>query len=212
MPANLTSVSGEMWFKNTNLILKVLNASKTVDYYLVNRWDREADYQLKLENRQLVSTAKKSLEFGPIIIPVKYRFEREKNKIIAPDEFSADINIGIYGGYRFGKYRVRYQSGEVISEMPAVGISVGGFLNVGASTLDSLTTTIGKIPLKKDAKATIGTFSPGVGVMASISNLQIGFYSGIDFGFGKSAKNWNYNNRLWVGFGVAYNINGFWKK
>lgn len=206
-------LSQTTWFKNAGTIIKVFKDSTAiVNYYLVNRWDGGSDYILKLENRHLLSMVQKSLEFGPLIIPIKYRFERIKNKIIAPDEFSTDLNVGVYGGYRIGKYRARYQAGDGIMELSPIGVSLGGFLNVGTASLDSLNTTLGRVPLKKEVKSTIGILSPGVGIMLSVYNLQIGLYTGVDCGFGNSARNWNYNNRGWVGFGIAYNVSGFWKK
>lgn len=91
-------------------------------------------------------------------------------------------------------------------------MSFGAFLNVGAASIDSLSTNLSDKPLAKDETSSIGLISPGVGAMFSIHNLQVGLYTGIDFGTDKSAGRWNYNNRLWIGFGIAYNVAGFWKK
>jgi hypothetical protein len=209
---NNNDLIGTTWYKSTSLKIIVYKEDGiTIDYELVNRYDRDADYRIKLQNRQYISYRKQSLEYGPIIIPIKYRFERNRGTIKAKDEFQSDLNIGVYGGYRLSKYRVRYE-GDNFKELSAVSISIGGFLNVGTTSIDSVSTTLGDEPFKKDEKASIGTFSPGLGIILSVHNLQLGLFGGMDFGFGHNAKQWNYNNRPWIGFGLGYNVSGLWKK
>lgn len=199
---------GTTWFKNSKRVIHVFKGNAgNPEYYLVDRYDADADYQLKMENRKLLTSIKKGVDFGPLTIPIKYRFQRSKGDVIAPDEFIADFNIGIYAGYRLSKYTASYNTGEKITDVPTVGLSIGGFLNLGTVALDSLNTTIGKIPMKKDTKASIGTVSPGLGLMLSLSQVQVGLYTGWDIGFGRSASNWNYNNRPWIGFGIGLNLN-----
>jgi hypothetical protein len=199
------------WLEYTDEVIEVKDKNGKIVYYLVDRYDRDGDYQLKLQNRQFTSYASRGFEYGPIIIPIKYRFERKRNGIAARDEFQADLNIGIYGGYNFGRYRVRMEGGSV-TELAPISFSVGGFFNVGALTIDTNSTTLADAPLAKEEKASIGILSPGIGAMISLHNLQIGLYTGIDFGIGRSGRKWNYNNAPWIGFGLAYSVSSFWKK
>ncbi|WP_157262209.1 hypothetical protein [Pedobacter sp. PACM 27299] len=212
MAADLVAIQLAKWYVNADEIIEVLDKQGKIVYYLIDRYDRDADYQIKLENRGFVSFTKKSLEYGPVVIPIKYRLSRERGAIKVKDEFTTDLNLGVYGAYRFRKYGVRYLTGETLKEVPSVSFSIAGFINLGTVTLDSLSTTLGTAPLKGEEEETIGVFSSGLGTMLSLGDLQVGLYSGIDFGFGQNAKNWNYNNRLWLGFGVTYNVNRFWKK
>lgn len=207
---DLPSVKKKQWYKTTDLIIEVIDSGK-VEYYLVNHYDRSADYQLKLQNREYFSGRSKSIEYGPIIIPVKYRFERKKNGTVAKDEFQSDLNIGIYGGYNFGKYGARCEGGT-ITELPPISLSLGGFLNISTTTIDSAATSLSDKSFATDEKASIGIFSPGIGAMLSLHYLQIGVFMGIDFGMGNSSTKWNFNNQPWAGFGLAYNVSSFWKK
>jgi hypothetical protein len=201
------------WFQNSNLIYEVYNKmdSSKIEYYLVNKYDNNADYSIKLDNRDFISYHKRSIEFGPLTIPFKLRFGYSKNNIAIKQEFSADLNLGVYAGYKLGKYRVRYE-GTSLKDLSNVSVSVGGFLNLSSISLDSASTSVGKVPFTKDEKATIGIISPGIGLMVSVYNVQLGAFLGWDVGFGKDAKNWNFNNKPWLGFGLAYNLTGFWKK
>lgn len=201
------------WYQNSNLIIEVFSKSDStsIEYYLVNKYDNNADYSIKLENREFLSYQKRSIEFGPITIPFKLRFGYSKNNIPVREEFSADLNLGVYAGYKLGKYRVRYE-GNTLKDLANFSCSVGGFLNLSTASLDSLSTTAGKVPFTKDEKATIGVISPGIGLMLSFYNFQLGAFLGLDVGFGRYAKSWNFNNRPWLGFGLAYNLSSFWKK
>lgn len=201
------------WFKNSSQIIEVYKEKEpgTLDYYLVNKYDKNADYTIKMENREFKSYRKQGIEFGVVTIPFKYRFGYTKNNIQVKQEFQADLNVGVFGGYKLGRYRVRYE-GTTLKDLANLSCTIGGFLNLSTTTLDSISTTLGKVPFKKEEKASIGVLAPGIGIMASIYNFQIGAFLGWDLGFGQYAKQWNFNGRPWLGFGIGYNLTSFWKK
>jgi len=223
------SITTQSWFAHSSKIIIVfkdslvdkkifVTPSKTIDYYLVRTVDEDAIYSLKLDNREFVSLYKTSWEFGPVTIPFKKRYGYEKPgengaaAIKVKDDFAADLNVGVFGGYRFGRRRVRYEA-PVMKELANLGLTVGPFVNLSTATLDAASTTAGDTPYGKDEKATIGVLSPGIGAMLDIYNFRVGAFWGKDFGFGGEAKNWNFNNKWWVGLGVGYGITpGFWKK
>lgn len=223
------SITKQSWFIHSTKVIEVFKdslvggtlaavPSKIIDYYLVRTVDEDATYSLKLDNREFMALYKTSWEFGPLTIPFKKRYGYEKPgengaaAVKVKDDFSADLNVGVFGGYRFGKRRVRYEA-PVMKELANLGVTVGPFVNLSTATLDAGTTTAGEKPYGKDEKATIGVLSPGIGAMLDIYNFRIGAFWGKDVGFGGEAKNWNFNNKWWVGFGVGYSItSGFWKK
>ncbi len=160
------------WFIHSGFIIEVFKKNDTtaIDYYLVDRYEKNADYSIKLENRDFVAFRKKGIEYGPITIPFKLRFGYTKDKIEVKEEFSGDLNIGFFGGYKLGKYRVRYE-GNTIKELANLSVTVGGFLSLSSSTLDSVSTTVGRMPFKKEEKATLGILSLGVGAMLTLYNF-----------------------------------------
>lgn len=202
------------YYKHSNKVIEVYKSDgTTIDYYLVNKYDKEADYIVQLDNRQLISFKETGFEFGPITIPIKIRPGFTRNNVSVEQEFTADLNLGAFAGYKIGRYRARYVRGEGFTQLPAsLSCTVGGFLSFSAAGLDKTNTTAGDNPITDDSKKTIGIVSPGIGIMYSIYNFQIGFFGGFDLGVGSNAKNWNHNNKPWVGFGFAYNLSNFWKK
>jgi hypothetical protein len=192
------------WFRTSDHIV-VYNTNGSIEYYLVNRYDRNAKYILELPNRGAISYNSISLDVGALVIPFKYRFGFNKNDIEIKDDIVANFNIGIYGGYKLSQYRIRNKSGTYVNENYS-SWRIGPFLNLSAATLDSVSTTVGIEPLKKDAKQTIAVLSTGIAFMYNIKGAQAGVYAGWDFGMGSDAKNWNYNKRFWLGFGIGYKI------
>ncbi|HAO06642.1 MAG TPA: hypothetical protein DCQ50_06535 [Chryseobacterium sp.] len=202
------------FYINSNKVIEVYKTNSTdIDYYLVNKYDKDADYTIQLNNRDYLSLKETELEFGPITIPIKFRPSFTKNNIKIQQDFSSDLNLGIFGGYKIGKYRARYERGIGFTQLPtSFSCTIGGILGLSSTNLDKNNTTVGDNPITTESKQSIGVISPGIGIMFSIYNFQIGLFTGFDIGIGTNSKNWNYNNRNWLGLGLAYNLNNFWKK
>lgn len=204
----------EEWFKASDIIIEVYKDDK-IDCYYVNKYDRNGTYTIKLDNREYVSYNKRGFEFGAVTIPFKYRFGDNKTvngqEVKVNNEFIADANLGLFAGYKFAKYRVRYEGGK-LKDLSNLGCTLGAFLNVSSTSIDSLSTTLSDEPLKKDEKFSIGVISPGFGAMFTVYNVQIGGFVGWDFGIGQNGKKWNFNGRPWIGFGLGYSLSSFWKK
>jgi hypothetical protein len=202
------------WFKYSDVVIEVYKDGK-ITHYFVNRYDSKANYTIELENRDYISYRKRAIEFGAVTIPLKCRFGDTKTikgkEVKVENEFSADANIGLFGGYKFARYRVRYEGGS-LRDLSNYGCTVGPFLNLASTTIDSAGTVFSDAPLKKDEKVSIATISPGVGVMATIYNVQLGVFVGWDYGFGSNGKKWNFNGQPWLGFGLGYSLSSFWKK
>lgn len=191
------------WFKNSEQI-RVKNAAG-IQYYLVNRYDRNAKYVLELQNRESIAYSSGSLDLGALTIPFKYRFGFEKDGNKIKDDVAANFNVGIYGGYKLTNYHIINKAGTY-TQKTRVALRVGPFINISSVALDSATTTIGTLPFKENEKQNIAVMSTGLGLMLDIRGIQIGIYGGADFGMGSEAKNWNYHKRGWLGFGVGYKI------
>lgn len=198
------------WFDAViNQITVYKNQSKSdIDYYLIDKYDRDADYTIQLKNREFISFPYTSFDFGPMTIPFKQRFGYKKGTVTVDPQIQADLNIGVFGGYTLGRYRKRYESGGTgeLKDLSNLSFTFGGFLNISTAALDSAATTAGKLPFSKDKTATIGVVSFGVGVLTTIYNFQIGLFAGLDKGVGTNAQNWNYNNKPWVGIGIGYDL------
>lgn len=200
-------ISKMNWFKTstTKIVVYKDSTSDSIDYYLVDKYDRNADYIITLQNREFISFKSRSWDFGPIIIPFKYRFGFKKNSISIDPEFQADINLGIFTGRTWGRFRKGYTNNQ-LTDLSRCEITWGGFITFSTTSLDSLATTAGKNPFLKDKTATLGVVSVGTGAMGTLYNFQLGLFLGIDNGVGINTKNWNFNNKLWVGLGIGYDL------
>ncbi|HEY5392381.1 MAG TPA: hypothetical protein VIJ57_09725, partial [Hanamia sp.] len=200
----------EKWFDavNTQIVVYADSSKKKIAYYLIDKYDRNADYSIKLQNRESISFPYYSWDFGPVTIPIKQRFGYTKGNITIDPQLQTDLNVGVFGGFTMGRYRKRYEAGEPgeLKDLSNLSFTFGGFLNISTAALDSTATTTGKLPFAKDKTATIGVVSFGAGVLTTFYNFQIGLFAGMDKGVGTNAQNWNYNNKPWVGIGIGYDL------
>jgi hypothetical protein len=202
------------WFKYSDIVIEVYKNGK-ITHYFVNRYDSKAAYTIELENRDYLKYRKRAVQAGAVTVPFKCRFGDTKNingkEIKVENEFVADVNLGLFGGYKIARHRIRYEGGS-LKDLSDVGCTVGGFLSLASTTIDSAGTVFSDAPLKKDEKVSIGTISPGLGVMLTLYNVQVGVFVGRDYGFGSNGRKWNFNGQTWLGFGLGYSLSSFWKK
>jgi hypothetical protein len=178
-----------------------------INYWLGDKYDRNGKYYLKLKNREYASFWFNCIEGGALTIPFKYRPKFTENNVDISDQFTADLNVGAYLGYSFGKIKYMYRKNED-KEPSKWLVSIGPFLSVSRVEIDSTTSLSATEPLK--TKIAIATISPGIGVMTSIYNFRFGVYLGNDLAIGQTAQKWDYHNRWWLGFGIGYNIGLIW--
>jgi hypothetical protein len=178
-----------------------------INYWLGDTYDRNGKYYLKLENRENASFWFNCIEGGALTIPFKYRPKFTENNVDISDQFTADLNVGAYFGYSFGKIKYMYRKNEDKEPLKCL-VSIGPFLSVSRVEIDSTTSLSSTEPLK--TKIAIATVSPGIGLMISIYNFRFGVFLGNDLAIGQTAQKWDYHNRWWWGFGLGYNIGLLW--
>lgn len=178
-----------------------------VNYWLGAKYDRNEKYYLKLENRQYASFWFNSIEGGALTIPFKYRPKFKKNNVDVPSELTADINVGGYLGYSFGKIKYMYRRNEEKDPSKWL-VSIGPFLSVSKVDVDSSSSISATEPMKQ--KKTIAVLSPGIGLMTSINDFRFGVFVGNDWAVGKESQKWDYHNKWWFGFGFGYNLGLIW--
>lgn len=199
------------WFTHTDLIIEVYMADNSIGYVLVDKYDRDVIYELEVKNRAVHTTIDKATVYSPLTLPLKLRYGFTKNNVKVKDEFLADANLGAFAGFRIAKLSSRKEQGKLIS-LPETSLRFGPFLSLSTVSLDKSNTTVGETQITGDETISIGTLSYGLGLIVNIRNLNVGIFQGWESGFGSSAKNWNFNNRPFLGIGLGYNLNNFVKK
>lgn len=179
-----------------------------LNYWLGEKYDRNGKYYLKLKNREYVSFWFNCIEGGALSIPFKYRPKFTKSNIDISEQLTADLNVGAYLGYSFGKTKYMYRKNED-KEPSNWLISIGPFLSISRVEADSLTSLSAKVPLRE--KVAFATISPGVGLMTSIYNFRFGVFWGKDLAIGSTAQKWDYRKKAWWGFGLGYNLGLIWE-
>ncbi|GLB48644.1 hypothetical protein [Neptunitalea lumnitzerae] len=202
------------YFNYCNIIIEVYETDNNTkpDYYLVNKYDKNADYILKLENRDVISFGERAWEFGAVTIPIKFRPLQRGNNTKVGQKFVGDLNVGAFATYKLGTYKARYVRGAGFEKLASISCNIGPFFTIGTENLDKNNTTTGKIPITNDSTQSIGTVTPGAGIMLNIYNFQLGIYTGWDIGVGSKSSNWDYHGKQWFGFGFSYSLKTPWKE
>lgn len=198
------------WFLHSDHF-EVKDASGTLLYYLVDRYGRNTKYILELNNRESLPYTAKSLDFSALTIPFKYRFGFTKNSIKIHDDVTASFNVGVYLGYKLTNYSIINKGGMYINRT-RWSLRSGPFINLSTTTLDSLSTRVGKVPMAGKETRNIALLSTGLGLMGDLKGFQLGLYGGWDFAVGPYSSNWNYHRRFWMGIGLGYKITDLFAK
>jgi hypothetical protein len=166
---------------------------------------RNVEYFYKLENRRVPVTFRFATnEIGALTIPFKYRYSFRRGGTKVPDEFVPDFNVGIFISRTWGKQTFFYwKNQEDRSPRTRCVNSLGAFLGISTTKLDSANTSLSKEYLK--GEKTIAMFSPGFGYVHKIAGVGIGLLVGLDFPVGATGRKWNYRDKPWIGFGIGYN-------
>lgn len=199
------------WFTHTDLIIEVYMADGNIGYALVDKYDRDVIYELEIKNRVVHTTIERGIAFSPLTLPLKLRYGFTKNGVEVDDQFLADANLGAYFGVKVIRLSSRKEQGKFL-KLPETSLRFGPFLSLAAVSLDKTNTTVGKTPITGDETKSIGTLSYGAGLIINIKSLNVGIFQGWESGFGASAKNWNYNNKPFLGIGLGYKLDNFVKQ
>ena len=133
---------------------------------------------------------------GTMILPIKIRGPIDFNGTHYERQFSTDISIGPYIGYRFKV------SGNDYKPFTTVGLFAGPTLinYVSATTQSGSPTPTSTTPDNMFA------FTYGLGVVHEINGFQIGLVYGTDRVSGKRVAEWPYDGKGWFSLGIGYNF------
>jgi hypothetical protein len=177
-------------------------------------------YFMTLKNRESVTFRQYNWEIGAMTIPFKIYNSFYKNKqnvtgssqpvYIKPD-VSANLNIGLYGGFRVGRVYYTYDKYKKMVEKDW-SWTFPLFVGFNQLTLDQTNTLAATLPYEDDESIKIGALSIGTGAVYNIRNISLGLYLGSDVALGTRADDWDYNERLWIGVGFGYKLKMLGKK
>lgn len=122
-----------------------------------------------------------------------------------PNQFSADLDVALYAGFRKDFYRIitpAHPLNEMKSYIQQIGFDLGVFAGIGSSPVNP-TVTNNKINQEYDAMI----FQKGVAAFISINKMSFGLAVGFDNLLDKNKSSWIYNQKSY--FGLIISVSSF---
>jgi len=168
----------------------------------VNSQDKIDQFYLKIDQRKILSDVTRYLsipwnawEVGVTTVPFKYHYGSKDAGI--PNDASVNINAGVYFGKKWGRTRF------YISKDPtnSFAVTFAGFISPTVIAISGDNTSP-----KATVKSNEIGLSPGLALLVSKQDFNIGILGGWDLGLSDASKAWYYNNKFWIGFGIGYKL------
>jgi hypothetical protein len=131
-------------------------------------------------------------------------FKSRHSRDDVPNQFSADLDVAIYAGFRKDFYRIvspAHPLHEEKSSIQQIGFDLGIFAGIGSSPVNP-TVTNNKINQEYDAMI----FQKGVAAFISINKMSFGLALGFDNLMNKSKSLWIYNQKPYLGLIISVSI------
>ena len=160
-------------------------------------------YQATLANYEHLWVPFTELTFTSLTIPLKYRFRDKEDNL--EEEFSSGINLNFLLGFSYGETKFIHRD-KVGNKANTWKVTGGLVLGTGTVVLNSANTSLAPSPLASGESITKGLFTFGYGATYVYNKINIGLFLGKDYSVGNKSSKWNYNKRLWLGFGVGYSL------
>jgi hypothetical protein len=118
-----------------------------------------------------------------------------------PNQFSADLDVAIYAGFRKDFYKIVSQMHPLLEEKShilQIGFDLGVFAGIGSSPVNP-TVTNNRVSQEYDAMI----FQKGVAGFISINKMSVGIALGFDNLLDKSRSLWIYNQKPYIGLIIS---------
>jgi len=132
-------------------------------------------------------------------------FKSRHSRDDVPNQFSADLDIALYAGFRKDFYKIVtpvHQLHEIKSYVQQIGFDLGIFAGIGSSPVNP-TVTYNKIGQEYDAMI----FQKGIAAFISINKMSFGLAVGFDNLLDKNRSYWIYNQKSYIGLIIS--VSGF---
>lgn len=143
----------------------------------------------------------KSFDVDFLTIPFKYRPRANR----FPRQFNANLNGGVYLGYRNDSYVVKYAKdpfGKYGRRTTHFGFSVGGFTGLGGTAMNPWVTN-DQIQIEYDGVV----WTKGIASIIGLDQVTLGLSVGWDHLLDKNKGFWLYQGKPWIGLVFGLNLN-----
>jgi hypothetical protein len=128
-------------------------------------------------------------------------FKSRHSRDDVPNQFSADLDIAVYAGFRKDFYNIvspAHSFQEEKSFIRQIGFDLGVFAGIGSSPVNP-TVTNNKVSQEYDAMI----FQKGVAGFITINKISFGLAVGFDNLLDKSKSSWIYNQKPYLGLIIS---------
>ena len=128
-------------------------------------------------------------------------FKSRHSRDDVPNQFSADLDVAVYAGFRKDFYNIVspvHPFHEEKSFIRQIGFDLGIFAGIGSSPINP-TVTNNKVSQEYDAMI----FQKGFAGFISISKISVGLAVGFDNLLDKSKSSWIYNQKPYLGLIIS---------
>jgi hypothetical protein len=128
-------------------------------------------------------------------------FKSRHSRDDVPNQFSADLDVAVYAGFRKDFYNIVssvHPLHEEKSFIRQIGFDLGVFAGIGSSPVNP-TVTNNKINQEYDAMI----FQKGFAGFVSINKISVGLVVGFDNLLDKSKSSWIYNQKPYLGLIIS---------
>jgi hypothetical protein len=132
-------------------------------------------------------------------------FKSRHSRDDVPNQFSADLDVAVYAGFRKDFYNIVspvHPFHEEKSFIRQIGFDLGVFAGIGSSPVNP-TVTNNKVTQEYDAMI----FQKGFAGFISINKISVGLAVGFDNLLDKSKSSWIYNQKPYLGLIIS--VSGF---
>lgn len=121
-----------------------------------------------------------------------------------PEQLNANFSAALYLGRRRDIYQIKTAAKNLRSytRLSGVGLGYGGFIGLGAVTMNPFVTQ-GKIIYEYDGMV----INSGIAGVYDAKKFNIGLAVGTDFLVDKNRQDWIYQDKLWLGVLLGINLN-----
>lgn len=153
----------------------------------------------KIPDRTVVKLKYSDFHFGALSLPIKVFLSSQADSLKNNTVFDANLNLMV--GKKWGKEKFYHLPNAESGEKYFLGYSANVILGISKIELSDENTTP-----KITQKYTLPALSYGFAFGVHYKTIGIYMALGIDTPLSKYAKEWNFRNRPWLGFGLGLGL------
>jgi len=155
--------------------------------------------QVNLQEQHNFRVYRRTFDLDVLTIPFKIRPSLQG----FPEQLNPNFSAALYLGRRIDSYHIKpLRTTKKQSMISGLGVGYGGFLGIGAVTMNPFVTR-NTITYEYDGLV----LSSGIASIYDAKKFNLGLAIGTDFLVDENRENWIYHKKIWFGLLFGINLN-----